>query len=118
MKQQFELGTLVWAFKHDGDKFLKATGVVKLAEINKSGYVQYQISTQATLPTGEVKEIPILANHASMALTESEIDAKIKQYHDWLEENKASYEKVFGAPEYDPKELDKKIAETESQRGK
>lgn len=107
MKQVYELGQKVWAFKQEGEGFVKTSGVIRMAEINKSGYVQYQIKCMAELPTGELKEYTILANHASMACTEEEIDIKIKKYHDWSEAQKVDYEKVFGVPEFDVKEINK-----------
>ena len=40
MKQVYELGQKVWAFKQQGDGFVKTCGIVVLAEINSSGYTQ------------------------------------------------------------------------------
>lgn len=108
MKQIYQLGQLVWAFKQEGDNFVKTSGFVRMVEINKSGYTQYQIKCFADLPTGEVKEYTILANHASMACTETEIDAKIKKYYEWSEAQKKDYENIFGSPEFDIKELEQK----------
>lgn len=111
MKQQYELGQKVWAFKQEGNGFLKACGIVHMAEINKSGYIQYQIKCHTQTITGEDKEFTIIANHASMAHSEPEVEQKIKKYYEWSEAQKKDYEKVFGAPEFDTKEL-------EQERGK
>lgn len=104
--QIYELGQKVWAFKQQGDGFVKTSGVIVLAEINTSGYIQYKIKCMTELPTGELKDYTILANHASLANTEAEIDAKIKKYNDWSDAQKKDYEEIFGAPEYDWKSLD------------
>jgi hypothetical protein len=46
-----------------------------------------------------------------MAYSEPEVEQKIKKYYEWSEAQKKDYEKVFGAPEFDTKEL-------EQERGK
>lgn len=108
-KQKFELGQKVWAFKQEGEGFVKAFGVVRMVEINKSGYIQYQIKCFTKTITGEEKEYTILANHASMACTESELEQKIKKYYEWSEAQKKDYEENFGAPEFDVNTLDEEI---------
>ena len=117
--QQYELGQKVWAFKQEGDdKFVKTSGVIKMAEINKSGYVQYQILSFVLDPmTQKPKDYTILANHASLAATEEEIDAKIKKYFDWAEKQKKEYEENFGTPEFDKNQLTQDAAEMAKHRG-
>lgn len=115
--QKYKLGQKVWAFKQQGDDFVKTSGVIQMAEINKSGYIQYEISACNILPTGEVKEFKILANHASMAETEPEIDEKIKKYHEWAEAQKEDYNNTFGAPEFNPQDIARDIAELAKTRG-
>lgn len=118
MKQKYELGTAVWAFKQEGQGFVKTSGIVKKAEINSGGYVQYEVAAGFRQEDGSIKELKILANHASMAETEQEIDSKIRTYHIWEEAQKANYNKTFGAPEYDLKEIDAKMEEMADNRGK
>lgn len=117
MKQIYELGETVWAFKQEGDNFVKTSGIIRMAEINKSGYVQYQVKACSILPTGEAKEFTILANHASLARTEEEINAKIKKYYDWSEAQKKDYNETFGAAEYDVKEIEERAAKLAQERG-
>lgn len=112
MKQIYELGQVVWAFKQQGENFVKTSGIVRQAEINKSGYVQYQIES---LVSGQT--VHILANHASMACTEEEIDIKIKKYHDWSEAQKLEYEKIFGCPEFNNEIISGTLVELASKRG-
>lgn len=109
MKQVYELGQKVWAFKQEGNGFAKACGIVRMVEINKSGYMQYQIKCFAKTITGEEKEYTILANHASMACSEPEVDQKIKKYYEWSEAQKKDYEENFGEPEFDVNALDEEI---------
>lgn len=117
-KQIYKLGETVWAFKQEGDNFAKTSGIIRMAEINKSGYIQYQVKATTILPTGELKEFTVLANHASLAYTEEEIDAKIKKYYDWSEAQKIDYNKTFGEPEYDTKEIEERVVELAQKRGK
>ena len=42
MKQKFNLGDTVWAFKQQGKELKKAYGVVQSAEIDASGFVFYK----------------------------------------------------------------------------
>ena len=117
MKQIYELGQVVWAFKQQGDDFVKTSGVIRMAEINTSGYVQYQIKCMSILPNGDKKDYTILANHASLASTEAEIDEKIKKYNDWAEAQKKDYESNFGAPEFDLAVIDNEIMVLAQERG-
>ena len=55
------------------------------------------------------QDYTILANHASLASTESEIDAKIKKYCDWSDAQKKDYEETFGAPEFSTEALDEAL---------
>lgn len=109
MKQQYNLGDKVFAFKQQGDGFVKACGVIVKAEINTGGYIQYEIKCQTKLPNGDLKDYTIYANHASMAGSETEIDAKIKKYKDWSDAQKIDYEQNFGVPEYNWESLNSTI---------
>lgn len=91
MKQKYELGEFVHAFRA-GKEIVKVKGYVRMAEINNGGYIQYEICTPDAV---------IHANHASMAHSESELDAKIAEYSKFQEEQKAIFENKFGAPEFD-----------------
>ena len=117
MNQIYALGTGVWCFKQQGDGFVKTSGIVRMAEINKSGYIQYEIDTTVETPEG-FKKVKILANHASMAFTESEVDEKIKKYNDWEKVQKEDYEKHFGKPDFDMEALEKFGQDLATQRGK
>lgn len=97
MKQIYELGQKVWAFKQQGKDMLKVCGVVQSAEIDASGFVFYKI---ATILDGEIKFV--MANHASIADSESGIDSKIKLYFEFQEQQKQLFEERIGKPEFEP----------------
>ncbi len=117
MYQIYELGNTVWCFKQQGDGFVKTSGIVRMAEINKSGYIQYEIDTTLETPEG-FKKVKILANHASMAFTEADIDKKIELYNDWEKAQKEDYEEHFGKPDFNMEELEKIGQDLATQRGK
>lgn len=112
MKQIYELGQIVWAFKQQGEDYVKTSGIVRQAEINKSGYVQYQIES---LVNGQT--VHVLANHASMACSEEEINMKIKKYNDWSQAQKVEYEKIFGCPEFNTELISGTLVELADKRG-
>lgn len=113
-KQQYELGTKVWAFKQYGQKkeLFKAFGVIRSAEIDPTGYVFYNISTLQQTKEG-IKQVDILANHASIAMSEAEIDKKMALYHEFQEQQKALFEDRIGAPEFTPGYVEQKLTEGE-----
>lgn len=106
MKQKFELGQKIWAFKQQGKDLVKWEGVIQSAEIDASGFIFYKV---AVADEGKINFI--MANHASMALTEEEIDEKMAFYHEFQEQQKKLFEEKIGAPEFMPEyiahELDK-----------
>lgn len=95
--QKFELGQKVWAFKQQGKELVKSFGVIQAAEIDQSGFVFYKV---AVIAGDEIK--PVMANHASIALSEPEIDKKIALYHEFQEQQKALFEERIGKPEFAP----------------
>ena len=107
-KQQYELGTKVWAFKQQGKDLIKSFGVIQSAEIDGSGFVFYKV---AIVSDNEVKTI--MANHASIAMSEAEIDKKMALYHEFQEQQKALFEERIGAPEFTPGYVEQKLAEGE-----
>lgn len=106
MKQKFELGQKVWAFKQQGKDLIKLSGIIQAAEIDQSGFVFYKV---AVVAGEEIK--PIMANHASVALTETEIDDKIKLYHEFQEQQKKLFEERIGCPEFEPDYVTKQLTE-------
>lgn len=102
MKQKFELGQKVWAFKQIGKDLKKAFGIVQTAELDESGFIFYKIAVLQKNADGTVKVGNITANHASVASTEKEIDKMIEIYHKFQEEQKAQFEKTFGGSEFEP----------------
>ena len=108
MKQKFELGTKVWAFKQQGKDLVKSFGVIQSAEIDASGFLFYKV---AIVVGNEVKSI--MANHASIALSETEIDKKMALYHDFQEQQRKLFEERIGYPEFTPGYIEKSLAEGE-----
>ena len=110
MKQKFELGQKVWAFKQQGKELKKVLGVVESAQIDQSGFVFYKIATLVQTKEG-VNVGSITANHASIATTEAEIDAMIETYHKFQEEQKKAFEETFGGNEFEPDFIAKSLTE-------
>lgn len=101
MKQTFELGQKVWAFKQQGKELKKVFGVVESAQIDASGFIFYDIATLVQTKEG-ISVCKITANHASIALTEEEINNMIEIYHKFQEEQKKAFEATFGGNEFEP----------------
>lgn len=101
MKQKFELGQKVWAFKQQGKELKKVFGVVESAQIDASGFVFYKIATLVQTKEG-INVGSIMANHASIATSEEEIDKMIAVYHQFQEEQKKAFEETFGGNEFEP----------------
>lgn len=108
MKQKFELGQKVWAFKQQGKELKKVFGIVESAQIDASGFVFYKISTLVQTKDG-INVGSITANHASIALTESDIDTMIETYHKFQEEQKIAFEKTFGGNEFEPNYIETEL---------
>jgi hypothetical protein len=106
MLQKYELGTKVWCFKQQGKDLLKMNGVIQCAEIDGSGFVFYKI---AILAGDEIKSI--MANHASIAVSEVELDKKMALYHEFQEQQKALFEERIGKPEFTPNYIESKLKE-------
>lgn len=102
MLQQYELGQKIWAFKQQGRDLIKMAGVIQCAEIDQSGFIFYKV---AILSGDEVKSV--MANQASIALTEEDIDAKMALYHEFQEQQKALFEERIGKPEFAPDYIEK-----------
>lgn len=101
MKQQFELGQKVWAFKQQGKELKKVFGVVESAQIDASGFIFYKIATLIKTKDG-ISVSGITANHASIATSEEEINRMIETYHKFQEEQKKAFEDTFGGNEFEP----------------
>lgn len=101
MKQQFELGQKVWAFKQQGKEMKKVFGVVQSAEIDASGFVFYKIATLVKTKEG-ISVGNITANHASIATSEEQIDKMIETYKQFQAEQKKAFEDTFGGNEFEP----------------
>lgn len=106
MKQKFNLGDAVWAFKQQGKELKKVYGVVQSAEIDASGFVFYKISTLVQTKEG-ISIGSITANHASIAYTEEEINKMIDTYHAFQEAQKQAFEETFGGNEFEPDFIEK-----------
>ena len=106
MKQKFNLGDAVWAFKQQGKELKKVYGVVQSAEIDASGFIFYKISTLVKTKEG-ISVGSITANHASIALTEEEINKMIETYHTFQEAQKKAFEETFGGNEFEPDFIEK-----------
>lgn len=101
MKQQYELGQRVYVFRAHKGEVTMGKGVIHLAEINTSGYIQY--SVKVFLPDGNIDTWTV--NHASIAETENEIQAKADTYKRFNDEQHEKYIELFGAPEFDPTKI-------------
>lgn len=101
MKQLYALGQKVYIFRAHKGEISMGRGIIHLAEINTSGYIQY--SVKVFLPDGNTDTW--VANHASIAETENEIQAKADTYKRFNEEQKKKYVELFGAPEFDPTKI-------------
>ena len=110
MKQKFELGQKVWAFKQQGKELKKVLGIVQCAKIDASGFIFYEISTLVQTKEG-ISVGSITANHASIALSEPEIDTMIATYHKFQEEQKKKFEDIFGGSEFEPDYVTKQLTE-------
>lgn len=99
-KQKYQLGDFVYCFKAKGDDILTATGIVRMAEINHAGYVQYTVAVK-----NEGKTENWLVNHASLAKGEDELRFAINEYVNFMREQKQVFEKKFGKPEFSADEL-------------
>lgn len=101
MKQQYELGQVVYVFRILKGEVAAAKGIIHLAEINSSGYVQYSVKVTKADGTKDTW----LVNHASIAVTEEDLKEKIGTYVKFNEEQKAKYVELFGAPEFNAEEI-------------
>ena len=110
MKQKFELGQKVWAFKQQGDTLKKAFGIVQSAEIDNSGFIFYKIALLVKTKDG-IQVSSINANHASIASSEVEIDKMIETYHAFQEEQKKQFEKTFGGSEFAKNYIEQALTE-------
>ena len=106
MLQKYELGTKVWCFKQQGKELIKMAGVIQCAEIDGSGFVFYKV---AFISGDEVKSV--MANHASIALSETELNKKMELYHEFQEQQKALFEERIGKPEFTPDYIAKALKE-------
>lgn len=101
MKQKFNLGDTVWAFKQQGKELKKAYGVVQSVEIDDSGFIFYKVATLVKTKEG-ISVSSIMVNHASIAHTEEEINKMIDTYHTFQENQKKIFEETFGGNEFEP----------------
>jgi hypothetical protein len=106
--QKFELGQKVWAFKQQGDTLKKAFGIIQSAEIDDSGFIFYKVSLLVQTKDG-IQVTSITANHASIALSEEEIDKMIQTYHEFQEEQKKQFETIFGGSEFPRDYIEKEL---------
>lgn len=101
MQQLYALGQKVYVFRTQKGEVSMGQGIIHLAEINTAGYIQYSVKVfKADGTTDEW-----VVNHASIAETENEIQAKADTYKRFNEEQKAKYVELFGAPEFDTVKL-------------
>lgn len=110
MKQQYNLGDKVFAFKQQGQGIVKAFGIVQAVELDKSGYIFYKIMT-GKMVNGEFQTTLITANHASLAHSEPELDIKIEKYTQFQNEQKKKFEDNFGVPEFTPDYVESTLKE-------
>lgn len=101
MEQLFKLGQRVFVFRAHKGEIAMGRGIIHLAEINTSGYIQYSVKVFA--PDGKTDTWTV--NHASIAETQEEIDAKADTYKRFNAEQRAKYVELFGAPEFDPEKI-------------
>ena len=100
MKTPFELGQEVFVFRAQKGELHAAKGFIHVAEVDKSGYVLYTLQVQV----GENTET-WRANKASIATSEEELKQKMEAYRKFNDEQKAKYEQIFGAREFNPEEI-------------
>lgn len=101
MQQLYALGQKVYVFRTQKGEISMGQGIIHLAEINTAGYIQYSVKVfkeDGTIDTW-------IVNHASMAETENEIQAKADTYKRFNDEQKQKYVELFGAPEFDPTKI-------------
>lgn len=108
MKQKFELGTKVYVFRTQKGKVSKGVGIIKIAEINTAGYIQYSVDV-ITIKDGKPTKDLWVVNHASMATTQTELDKKADTYAEFNKQQHDRYIELFGAPEFDIKEIEKQL---------
>lgn len=108
MKQKFELGQKVWAFKQVAKELKKAFGIIQTAELDASGFIFYKVAVLQKTPEG-VKVGNITVNHASVATTEKEIDEMMATYHKFQEEQKELFNKTFGGNEFEPNYIETEL---------
>lgn len=101
MQQLYALGQKVYVFRTQKGEISMGQGIVHLAEINTAGYIQYSVKVFKTDGTTD----DWVVNHASIAETENEIQAKADTYKRFNEEQKAKYVELFGAPEFNTEKL-------------
>lgn len=110
MKQKFELGQKVWAFKQQGKELKKAFGIIQTAELDQSGFIFYKVAVLQQTPEG-VKVGNITVNHASVAKTEEEIDKMMETYHEFQAQQKELFEKTFGGNEFEPNYIETELTQ-------
>lgn len=109
MKQKFQLGDAVWAYKQQSkEQLVKVHGIVQSVEIDPSGFIFYKVVTLQQTKEG-LKPVSIMANHASMALLEPEIDTMIETYKKFQEEQREKFNATFGANEFEPNFVDNEL---------
>ena len=86
MKQKFELGQKVWAFKQQGKELKKVLGIVECVKIDASGFIFYEISTLVQTKEG---------------ISVGSITA----------EQKKKFEDIFGGSEFEPDYVTKQLTE-------
>lgn len=100
-KQLYELGQEVFVFRTVKGEVSAGKGVIHLAEINTSGYVQYSVKITKADGSKDVWQV----NHASIATNEEDLKKKIDTYVRFNDEQKAKYVELFGAPEFNVQEI-------------
>lgn len=101
MKQLYALGQRVFVFRTQKGNVSFGKGIIHLAEINTAGYIQY--SVKVFKEDGTIDDWVV--NHASVAETENEIQAKADTYKRFNDEQHKKYIELFGSPEFIPEEL-------------
>jgi hypothetical protein len=104
MKQQYELGQEVFVFRTLKGELSAAKGIIYLAEINTSGYIQYSVKITKADGTKDTW----IVNHASTATTEEDLKKKMDTYAKFNAEQHEKYIELFGAPEFNAEELELK----------
>ena len=100
-KQSYELGQGVFVFRAQKGELVEGSGIVTVAEIDRSGYILYTIQ----VITVDGQKDAWRANNASIALTEEELKQKMDAYRQFNEEQKVKYVELFGAPEFNPEDI-------------